>query len=159
MIVVSDTSPLNYLVLIEAERFLPELFGRVAAPPAVLTEMQHSRAPAEVKAWAANPPGWLEIHAPVAPIAFDRLDPGESDAIALARQLNADILLMDERDGSAVAKQLGLAVAGTLGVLELAAERGFLSFPAAIAELRRTTFRAPEKLIAEMLRRDQLRHS
>jgi predicted nucleic acid-binding protein len=58
----------------------------------------------------------------------------------------------------AAAKQLGLAVAGALGVLELAAEQGFLSLPAAIDELRRTTFRAPERLIAEMLRRDQLRN-
>jgi hypothetical protein len=39
MIVVSDTSPLNYLVLIEAERFLPDLFGRVVIPPAVLAEL------------------------------------------------------------------------------------------------------------------------
>jgi predicted nucleic acid-binding protein len=157
MIVVSDTSPLNYLVLIEAARFLPDLFGQVMAPPAVLMEIQHSGAPAKVKAWAANPPAWLQIIAPAAFVPFGRLGPGESEAIALAKQRNADILLMDERDGSAVAKQLGLTVAGTLGVLELAAEKGFLSLPAAIAELRRTTFRAPERLIAEMLRRDHLR--
>jgi len=43
-------------------------------------------------------------------------------------------------------------------VLELAAEKGFLSLPAAIADFRRTTFRAPERLIVEMLRRDQLRN-
>ncbi len=158
MIVVSDTSPLNYLVLVEADRFLPDLFGQVAAPPAVLTEMQHSRTPAKVKAWAANPPAWLQILTPAAFVPFARLGPGESEAIALARQLNADVLLMDERDGIAVAKQLGLSVAGTLGVLELAAEKGWLSLPAAIAALRRTTFRAPERLIAEMLRRDQLRN-
>ena len=158
MIVVSDTSPLNYLVLVEADRFLPDLFGQVTAPPAVLAELQHSRTPSEVKAWAANPPPWLKILTPAAFVPFNRLGPGESEAIALAQQLGADVLLMDERDGSAVARQLGLAIVGTLGVLELAAEKGLLSFPAAIAALRRTTFRAPEKLIAEMLRRDQLRN-
>lgn len=158
MIVVSDTSPLNYLVLVEADRFLPDLFGQVVAPSAVLTEMQHLRVPAKVKAWAANPPAWLQILTPAAYIPFDRLGPGESEAIALAQQLNAAVLLIDERDGSAVAKQLGLTVAGTLGVLELAAEKGFLSLPATIADLRNTTFRAPERLIAEMLRRDQLRN-
>ena len=157
MIVVSDTSPLNYLVLVEADRFLPELFGQVTAPPAVLTEMQHSRTPPNVKAWAANPPPWLQVLTPASFVPFDRLGPGESEAIALAKQFNADILLMDERDGSAVAKQLGLTVVGTLGVLELAAEKGLLSLPAAIADLCRTTFRAPERLIAEMLRRDHLR--
>lgn len=112
MIVVSDTSPLNYLVLIEADRFLPNLFGQVVAPPAVVAEMRHSRTPGKV---------------------------------------------MDERDGSAVARQLGLIVVGTLGVLELAAERGLLSLPAAMTSLCRTTFRAPAGLIAEMLRRDRFR--
>lgn len=159
MIIVSDTSPLNYLVLVEADRFLPDLFGQVVVPPAVVAELQHSRTPARVKAWAANPPPWLRIVAPSAFVPFDRLGPGESEAIALATQLTADILLMDERDGSAVARQLGLAVVGTLGVLELAAEKGLLSLPAVVAELRRTTFRTPEDLIAEMLRRDQLRRS
>ena len=125
MIVVSNTSPLNYLVLVEAKRFLPDLFGQIVAPAAF--------------------------------VPFGRLGPGESEAIALAKQCNADILLMDERDGSAVARQLGLTVAGTLAVLALAAEKGLLSLPTAIAELRRTTFRAPERLIAEMLRRDRLR--
>jgi predicted nucleic acid-binding protein len=157
MIVVCDTSPLNYLVLIEADRLLPDLFGQIVAPPAVLAEITHSGAPAKVKAWAANPPAWLRIVAPAAFVPFGRLGPGESEAIALAKQRNADVLLMDERDGSAVARQLGLTVAGTLGVLELAAEKGLLSLPTAIAELRRTTFRVPEKLIAEMLRRDHLR--
>jgi predicted nucleic acid-binding protein len=157
MIVVSDTSPLNYLVLVEADRFLPELFGQVTAPPAVLTELQHSHTPPKVKDWAAHPPAWLRIVTPAPFVPFERLGPGESEAIALAKQLNADVLLMDERDGTTVAKQLGLTTVGTLGVLELAAEKRLLSFPAAIAELSRTTFRAPEKLIAEMLRRDQSR--
>ena len=158
MIVVSDTSPLNYLVLVEADRFLPDLFGQVAAPPAVLAEMQHSGAPAKVKEWAASPPAWLQIRTPAGfCFHFPRLGPGESEAIALAQQFNADILLMDERDGTVVARRLGLTVAGTLSVLELAAERGFLLLPAVIAELCRTTFRAPQSLIAEMLRRDRLR--
>ena len=51
MIVVSDTSPLNYLVLIEHSRVLPLLFGRVIAPPAVIAELQHPGAPAVVRAW------------------------------------------------------------------------------------------------------------
>lgn len=49
MIVVSDTSPLNYLVLIGADDVLPALFGQVLAPPAVLDEMQHAKAPAQVQ--------------------------------------------------------------------------------------------------------------
>ncbi len=58
MIVVSDTSPLNYLVLIGADQVLPSLFGRVLTPPEVLAEMQHAKAPPQVSAWAQNPPAW-----------------------------------------------------------------------------------------------------
>jgi predicted nucleic acid-binding protein len=61
MIVVSDTSPLNYLILIGADQVLPSLFGQVVAPPEVLVEMQHVKAPAEVSAWARQPPAWLEV--------------------------------------------------------------------------------------------------
>ncbi len=63
MIVVSDTSPINYLVLIEADHVLPVLFGKVVAPPAVISELQHQKTPAKVSAWAASPPAWLEIRA------------------------------------------------------------------------------------------------
>ena len=56
MIVVCDTSPLNYLVLIQHAEVLPSLFGRVIAPPAVMAELQHPGAPTIVRAWAAAPP-------------------------------------------------------------------------------------------------------
>jgi predicted nucleic acid-binding protein len=56
MIVVSDTSPLNYLVLIGADQVLPSLFGQVLTPPEVLVEMQHAKAPPQVSAWAQQPP-------------------------------------------------------------------------------------------------------
>ena len=56
MIVVSDTSPLNYLVLIERVHVLPTLFGRVVAPVAVIAELGHPATPTVVRAWAADPP-------------------------------------------------------------------------------------------------------
>jgi predicted nucleic acid-binding protein len=159
MIVVSDTSPVNYLVLINADRFLPALFGQVIAPPAVLSEMQHSKAPDKVRAWAVNPPAWLEVRAPAPFVPFGKLGPGESEAIALAQQIHADLVRIDERVGRNIAKRLGLAVARTLGVIDLAAEKGLLSLPTAIAELRRTTFRLPEKLVAELLKQNAARSS
>ena len=64
MIVVSDTSPLNYLILIGLQEILPALFRRVVAPPAVLAEMLQPGAPEAVSAWAATPPEWLEVIAP-----------------------------------------------------------------------------------------------
>jgi predicted nucleic acid-binding protein len=157
MIVISDTSPLNYLVLLDADHDLPKLFGQVIVPPAVLNELRHSNAPQKVKAWAAQPPTWLEIQAPNEFSPFEGLGEGESVAIALAQQLQADRLLIDERDGNAVAIRLGLKTADTLAVLELAAGQGLLSLPAAIAVLQTTTFHAPERIYAEMIQRDVAR--
>jgi len=61
MIVVSDTSPLNYLVLVGAIDVLPKLFGEVYVPLAVIQELQHPRTPVPVKQWAQSPPDWLRI--------------------------------------------------------------------------------------------------
>jgi predicted nucleic acid-binding protein len=159
MIVVSDTSPLNYLVLVGADHVLPILFGRVVAPPVVLSEMQHVKAPPHVQAWAANPPSWLEVRSPANIQPIGALGPGESAAIALAQELKADALLIDERDGTVVAQKLGLVATGTLAILGLAAEQNLISLPDVIAALRRTTFRGPKQFIDELLRLDEARRS
>jgi len=159
MIVVSDTSPLNYLVLIGADQVLPSLFGQVMAPPEVLAEMQHAKAPPQVSAWARCPPAWLEVRSPQGTTAFPGLGPGESAAIALAQQCQAAAILIDERDGSAVAQQLGLVVTGTLAILSLASEKGLLSLSVAFAALRQTTFRGPSILMDELLRIDAARNA
>jgi len=60
MLVVADSSPLHYLVLIEAIEVLPALYSRVIAPPAVMEELSHPRTPHAVRVWIAQPPAWLE---------------------------------------------------------------------------------------------------
>jgi predicted nucleic acid-binding protein len=60
-LVVADTGPLNYLVLIEAIELLPKLFAKVFAPEAVKAELLDQDAPAVVRTWAAQPPGWLDV--------------------------------------------------------------------------------------------------
>lgn len=159
MIVVSDTSPLNYLILIGHEDVLPSLFGQIVAPPAVIAELMHPGAPPPVRAWAATPPSWLEVVRPSAIDSALRLGAGETEAISVARELDADLLLIDERAATAVAHSLGLQVIGTLNVLALAAERQLLELPSAIATLRQTTFREPTKLVEELLRRDAQRRN
>jgi predicted nucleic acid-binding protein len=64
MIVVSDTSPLNYLILTEATQVLPALFGRVYAPQAVIQELAHRGSPEAVRLWATSPPEWLSVKQP-----------------------------------------------------------------------------------------------
>jgi len=159
MIVVSDTSPLNYLVLISADWVLPALFGQVPAPPEVLKEMQHIKAPAQVSAWAQYPPPWLDVRSPQGISSLPGLGPGESAAIALAQECQAAAILMDERDGTAVAKRLGLVVTSTIAILCLASEKGLLSLPAAFAALGKTNFRGPSKLMEELLLIDAARHA
>jgi predicted nucleic acid-binding protein len=152
-LVIADTSPINYLIQIHQIELLPRLFERVALPSTVQSELSHVRAPLPVQEWIANPPGWLEIHATpdVTQVALEGLDEGETAAIALAEALHADLLLIDEREGFRIAMRRGLPATGTLGVLDLAAERGLVDFAAAITALERTSFRLPATLLKILL--------
>ena len=64
MIVVADTTPINYLILIEEIDVLPKLYGRVIIPRAVSEELMRSRAPLNVQEWMKQPPDWLEVLSP-----------------------------------------------------------------------------------------------
>ena len=77
----------------------------------------------------------------------DELDPGEREAIALARFVYADLLLIDESDGRREARRLSLRVTGTLGVLRAAAERALIEVPVVVENLRTTNFYLDENLI------------
>jgi predicted nucleic acid-binding protein len=157
MLVVADTSPLRYLVVIQAIEILPLLYERVVVPQAVLTELQHPRSPHAVRAWLATPPAWVEVRQPQQRTRLARLGPGEQDAIHLAEELHADLVLMDDEDGRIEAERRAMAVIGTLGVLERAAERGLLDLPSALARLRATNFFVDDALIQEALARDATR--
>ena len=64
MIVVADTTPLRYLVVIEREHLLSALYGRVLIPPSVAEELNHHSTPEVVRSWLAGRPNWLEIRQP-----------------------------------------------------------------------------------------------
>jgi len=141
MIVVSDASPIHYLVLIEAADLLAPLYGRILVPQTVAGELQAAKTPAAVRAWIAQPPGWCEIRPdPPADPTFELLDAGERTAIALAISTHADRLLIDEWDGRVEAQRHQLQTTGTLGVLAGAHFAGLLDFETAVAQLRRTNF-------------------
>lgn len=152
MIVVSDTSPLNYLVLVDAVDVLPELYGQVIVPPAVRDELHHPRTPHAVRKWAKDPPNWVQVQKPTHIDDTLRLDPGETEAISLARELRADHLLIDERDGTKVAKAEGLRPVSTLAVLAQAAEIGLINLREKLHHLQtETTFRVTQELIEHLL--------
>ena len=154
MIVVSDTTPLNYLVLIRAIDLLPQMFAEVYIPSAVIQELLHAMAPAPVRAWAGRPPSWLHIANPAARLpSTARLDAGEGDAISLARERGIQDILIDEKAGRRIAQAEGLFVLPTITLLERADELRLLDFAVAIQSLRTTTFRAPADKIAAALQR------
>jgi predicted nucleic acid-binding protein len=156
-IVVSDTSPLNYLLLCGAVDVLPRLFGKVTIPGAVLAELNSADAPSIVRAWTGALPAWIEVRDPAHVNASLKLHFGEREAICLALEMRADLVLIDERVGRRVAKELGLNVVGTLGVLDRAAQGGMLDLPTAIDRLQRTTFKVDPSLLKAVLERDAAR--
>jgi len=94
MIVVADTSPLNYLVLIGEADLLYQLYGRVLIPQAVLSELQDPGAPSAVVGWVKSRPAWLEVRQVIvrSEESSEELDVGESEAMALAEEYRPDVL-------------------------------------------------------------------
>lgn len=144
MIVIADTSPLNYLVQLELDVLLSLLYENTLIPPAVLRELQHPVAPSAVREWAAHPPVWVRVQAPMnAPDGSLRaLDAGESEAIRLAQENRTAYLLIDERKGRLESVRRGLATTGTLGVLIAAGESKLIDAAATYYRLiAETSFR------------------
>jgi uncharacterized protein len=121
MIVVSDTSPLTALLTVGQAEILPRLFGEVIIPKAVETELRRSH---------PTLPDWLRVRllcdAAKAGRYAQSVDRGEAEAIALAEELHADHLLIDERKGRRLAQQQGVPVVGLLGVVLMAKRAGLI---------------------------------
>lgn len=151
MIVLSDTSPLNYLILIGHVEILQAIFGSLIIPEAVADELRHPRAPSAVQKWVATPPSWCQILPATQLDSTISLGKGESEAIALAIELHADLLLADDRLARTLAEQRGLKVSGTLNVLELAAQRNLLDLREAVQRLKLTNFHVSDEIISRFL--------
>ena len=156
-VVVSDTSPLLYLIQCHASDALPKIFGEVLIPPTVLAELQHRNCPRVVTEWLRCPPGWLKIQAPKKVALSLQVDAGEREAISLADEVQAAALLIDDRRGRMAAVQQGLRVMGTIGLLEEAARRGLIDFKGAVRELRLTNARIEAALIEAAMKRLNLK--
>ena len=152
MIVVADTSPINYLLLINQIDLLPRLFQQIIIPDVVRDEMLDPDAPPILQEWITNPPSWLTIQpVPVLDTTLHSLDPGEQAAITLAQTLSADLLIIDERLGRQIAEERGIAIIGTLGILDDAANQGLINLAEAIAQLQQTNFRVSRRIIQALL--------
>lgn len=151
-VVVSDTTPLHYLILIGCDTVLQALYGEVIVPPAVLEELAHLAAPQEISTWAKSPPGWLTVQAPESiPQQFDNLDFGERQALALAKEIHAELVLLDDKVARRCAERESLRVKGTLGVVADAAKAGLLNFRQTVESLRRTSMHMDPKLAQRII--------
>jgi predicted nucleic acid-binding protein len=152
MLVVADTSPLIGLVKIGHVEILPRLYGSVIIPPEVAAELASRKRPAEVRAFAAAPPTWLAVRSPLTMEHIEGIDPGECAAISLARELKADLLLIDESRGREAAIVRHIPTARTAAMLLNAANSGVLpDLKGAFDKLKATNFRVPPKVLDELL--------
>jgi len=128
-VVVSDTSPIRALAHLASLDLLRHLFGEVLIPPAVARELGRSLSgPGTVDVLKL---GYIRVETPQDQRRVQefgrKLDPGEAEALALALEVHAEAILIDEAAGRAMAKQLGLRVVGVLGTLVRAKQRGLIA--------------------------------
>ena len=152
-LVIADTGPINYLILIGHIDILPALFEKVILPAIVRDELRHRKAPPAVQKWIADPPPWVEVDqtAHVHDPSMGALDAGEEDAIALAVEPHADLILMDDRDGVLIARSKGFRVAGTLAILFMAAEHRLINLAEAFERIKRTSFHYQQEIMDQLL--------
>lgn len=157
MIVVADTSPLVFLSRIGRLELLRALYPEIVVPATVWHEAVVARPEAGGVELLRNA-NWVVVsdeaeRTGVEQSLEEALDPGEAAAITLAVLLNAEVLLIDERKGRAVARERGLSVRGTLGVLVDGRRAGHLaSLRAELDELLARGFRVAPALVGEALR-------
>ncbi|GIV60864.1 MAG: DUF3368 domain-containing protein [Rhodothermaceae bacterium] len=130
MIVVSDTSPLTNLAAIGQFDLLRHLYDRIHIPRGVWEELNAfgTSWPGSREVAAAT---WVEHHTVrdtrLVTVLQRDLGRGEAEAIALALERNADLVLLDEREGRRAARRLGLSVTGVLGLLMEAKAKGHVA--------------------------------
>jgi uncharacterized protein len=157
VIVVADTSVIINLALVGHENLLDAIFHEVVVPPAVQAEFVRL-AESSGRFAGLTLPTWIRVQPPEtipATIACDAdLDPGESQALALALEIHADGVLIDEAHGRSIAIELGLTPIGVLGILVRAKRDGLLPAVAPVIDdlLAKARFRASDDLIREALR-------
>ncbi|MEP0548792.1 MAG: DUF3368 domain-containing protein [Rhodothermales bacterium] len=155
--VVSDTSPLVHLSRVGLFSLLETFYGRLLIPPAVWREaVEEGRGrvgEAEVRAAA----GWIDIRTPTDTpflrLLKQELDDGEAEGIALASEVGADLIVVDEAPARKSARAAGLRVTGTLGILIRAKSEGYLdALRPVLDRLRLESFRISDVLYIRVLK-------
>jgi predicted nucleic acid-binding protein len=156
MIVVSDTSPICYLLLINQIDVLQALYNVVIIPQVVANELSAFESPSVVKDWIAHPPSWLQIYLTetLQSNELRTLDPGEREAILLAEQLNADVVVLDDKAARRIAVERRLRIIGLLGILKDAAGSGLLDLETTFKQLQEVGFWVAPSRLDRLLKED-----
>jgi uncharacterized protein len=154
--VVSNTSPITNLAAVNKLNLLQQLYGNIIIPEAVFQELTGIDNPVpgkdEVQIFE-----WIQtrqvINRDQVTALQLELDEGESEAIVLAMELNANRLLIDERRGRTIAVNLGLKITGVLGILIVAKRRGLIKGVKPILDdlIRTAQFRVSDSLYTQIL--------
>ena len=128
MKVVSNTSPIIFLGNVGCLEMLPSCFSKILIPKAVATELKAKKLPPILKFRRISAAGesFVDTH-------YGALHRGELEAIQLAREINADLVLLDDLLARNKAKKLNIDVMGTLGIFLFACRQGYIS-PKSAAE-------------------------
>jgi predicted nucleic acid-binding protein len=155
MLVVSDATPIHYLVLIDEIDLLYDLYGKIVIPTAVIEELSAPQTPLEVQSWIATLPLWTSVARPSssAVLPFVSLGLGEREAIELARGAGNSILLTDDLKARIAAESLGIQVVPTIRVLSTASDLSLVDFHDALDRLKQTNFRISRTVVEGILLR------
>jgi predicted nucleic acid-binding protein len=147
MLVVADSSPLIALINIGHIDILPQLFGTVIIPHAVGAELRDAKRTQAIRSFIGSPPTWLIERTPKIIESFPLLDSGEVAAINLALEMKADLLLIDESLGRRTAAARGIHIAGTIGIIERAADQHLLELKDTFERIKKTDFWISHELL------------
>ena len=129
MVIVSDTTTLSNLFMIQKLWILEKLYGNVIIPEAVLYELEKLKLN-KLNISQITDSTWIKIqpvmNESLVAILSESLDRGESEAIVLAQELRADLLIIDEIKGRNYAKKLNIRIIGLVGILVQAKIEGIL---------------------------------
>lgn len=153
--VIVNATPIISLVLIGQLELLRLLYGKILIPPAVQTEVLTGGVKniGVVELQKSNWIQFVPLQDPRRADLLSDLDRGEAEVIALAQELNADLIIIDERLARRHAKRLGLTLTGTLGVLLRAKEKGFVpAVKPLVYSLQQNGIWLGEAVVAEVLK-------
>jgi len=156
MIVISDTSCIGYLIIIDKLFLLKENFSKIIVPQAVHKEILQLSEEYDLSKYLNSE--WITSIAITNNRLYNELlkqvDEGESEAIVLSKEINADLLLIDERKGTILARSLGIKTIRLLGVLLLSKTKKIIPLVQPILDelIANATFRIDKILYTNVLK-------